>query len=190
MFLYKCTMTRHETNKEYFNWICHYVLDKRYTRDLFYTKLLAYLHEKEFIFKLDMDGNRASDGIDLRYRFGYDMNYPGAMIATYLDNKPCSILEMMVALAIRCEENIMSDLDKGDRTGEWFWEMVSSMGLDSMDDMNFDEHYIDSIISRFINRDYEPDGRGGLFTIPGCRKDLRNVEIWYQMCWYLNTIID
>ena len=38
-------------------------------------------------------------------------------------------------------------------------------------------------------REYAPDGRGGLFTIRNCEEDLRKVEIWYQLCWYLDTII-
>ena len=39
-----------------------------------------------------------------------------------------------------------------------------------------------------MNREYEPNGKGGLFTIRGCEEDLTEVEIWYQLNWYLNTI--
>ena len=46
------------------------------------------------------------------------------MISAYLDNKTCSVLEMMIALAIRCEEHIMDDPDVGNRTGQWFWKDV------------------------------------------------------------------
>ena len=41
---------------------------------------------------------------------------------------------MMIALAIRCEEHIMDDPDAGDRTGQWFWSMLVSLGLGSMDE--------------------------------------------------------
>ena len=40
-----------------------------------------------------------------------------------------------------------------------------------------------------MNRTYSPDGDGGLFTVRNCDRDLRNVEIWIQMCWYLDTIV-
>lgn len=51
------------------------------------------------------------------------------MIASYLDNRPCSVLEMIIALAIRLEEHIMDDPDIGNRTGQWFWDMIVSLGL-------------------------------------------------------------
>ena len=76
----------------------------------------------------------------------------------------------------------------GDRTGQWFWNMMSSLGLSSMSDDIYDRDYVEYAISRFLNREYEPNGKGGLFTIRDCEVDLRNVEIWTQMCWYLDTI--
>ena len=100
---------------------------------------------------------------------------------------PCSVLEMMVALAMSCE-NIMNDPQIGDRTGQWFWNMIISLGLGSMTDIRFDKEYCLEVIYRFLDREYEPDGKGGLFTIRNCDTDLRNVGIWYQTCWYLNNI--
>lgn len=101
---------------------------------------------------------------------------------------PCSILEMMIALAIRCEETIMDDTSRGDRTSQWFWEMIVSLGLGSMSDDRFAPDIVDDILDRFLNREYEPNGKGGLFTIKNCEYDLRDVEIWYQLCWYLDSI--
>jgi hypothetical protein len=101
---------------------------------------------------------------------------------------PCSVFEMMIALAIRCEENIMDDPSKGDRTGQWFWGMITNLGLGSMMDHRFNKIFVDDTIKRFLDRDYEPDGKGGLFRIRNTNKDLRTVEIWYQLCWYLDTI--
>jgi hypothetical protein len=104
-------------------------------------------------------------------------------------NGPCTVLEMMIALAIRCEETIMDDFDVGNRTGQWFWGMVTNLGLGSMTDIRYDERYIDDVLTRFLNREYEPDGKGGLFTIRRCDRDLRKVEIWYQLCWYLDSMM-
>ena len=98
------------------------------------------------------------------------------------------MLEMMIALAIRCEEDIMNDSSIGDRTKQWFWGMVVSLGLGPMHDAYYDRDFVTDVLDKFVKGLYEPDGRGGLFTIPGCREDLRNVEIWYQLCWYLDTI--
>ena len=96
---------------------------------------------------------------------------------------------MMIALAIRCEENIMDDPHMGDRTGQWFWGMITNLGLGGMTDESFDIDSASRKIRRFLDRKYEPDGTGGLFTIPRCSVDLRTVEIWYQLCWFLDTII-
>ena len=181
-------MVRDDVLNEYFDWMCQIVSDKQYIGDRSYRKLLSKLHNIPFTYTIDMDGNRAADGIDLRYRFGYERNYEDYIIASFLDDKPCSVLEMIVALALRCE-TIMEDPDYGDRTGEWFWGMIESLGLESMDDTSFNRNYVDDVIDIFLSRDYGRDGRGGLFTIKHPKRDLRTVEIWYQMNWYLDSIL-
>lgn len=182
-------MTRNELKERYFQWMCQLVYDKKSLRNFPYQRLLQYLNNREFIYILEMDGNRAEDGVDLRYRFGYEESYDSPMITTYLDDRPCSILEMMVALANRCEENIMDDPDFGNRKGKWFWGMIETLGLIDMTDDCFDKNYVDSVIGIFLDREYSPDGKGGLFAIENCKYDMRTVEIWYQMCWYLDTIL-
>lgn len=182
-------MTRNKLNDTYFNWMYQLVYDEQYSKRLSYRKLLYLLHDTEFTYTIAMDGNRYEDGTDLRYRFGYEYGYEGAMIAEYLDNRPCSVLEMLIALAIRLEEHIMDDPEIGNRTGQWFWNMITNLGLGSMDDEKFDKKYAVDIIRRFLNRDYERNGKGGLFTVEHCRYDLRNVEIWYQACWYLDSMV-
>lgn len=175
---------------EYFEWMCGLIHDSRYAKhNTSYRQLLRYLNDVDFTYTISMDDNRAGDGIDLRYRFGYEFGYEDPAIATYLDNRPCSVLEMMVALAVRCEEHIMSDPDIGDRTGQWFWSMIHSLGLDIMTDNQFDIYYVEEAVDRFLNREYERNGKGGLFTIKNCDRDMRSVEIWYQMCMYLNSIL-
>jgi hypothetical protein len=138
---------------------------------------------------MEMDSNRYEDGTDLRYRFGYIYNLDGSIITDYLDDRPCSVLEMLIALSIRLEEQIMNDPDIGDRTGQWFWDMIVNLGLGSMDDTKFNRKRTDIIVQRFLNREYERNGKGGLFTIEHCKEDLRDVEIWYQACWYLDKVL-
>jgi hypothetical protein len=101
---------------------------------------------------------------------------------------PCSVLEMMIALAINTEEDIMDDPRFGDRTGQWFWGMIVSLGLGGMNDYRYDERLVDDVIDTFLRREYEPDGRGGLFTVRHCDRDMRDVEIHIQRNYYLNTI--
>lgn len=182
-------MTKEEFNNEYLKWMYNCVCNDRYSKTT-YHELFSYLYANEFEYILPMDGNRAEDGIDLRYRFGRENGYPDYMTASYLDDKPCSILEMMLALAIRCEEHIMENSYYGDRSGQWFWEMIVCLGLGHMTDKNFDVKYVDSVIDIFLNRKYERNGKGGLFEISDQSKDMRKTDIWYQMCFHLNEIIE
>ena len=152
------------------------------------------LHSTPFTYIIPKDLNRAADGASLRRRFvtKMDTDMDLRYVARCLDDtccRPCSILEMMIALAIRCEEDIMDDPKRGDRTKQWFWNMVVSLGLGAMTDERFDRDYVDMTLRRFLDREYEPNGKGGLFTIPGTKYDLRNVEIWYQLLWYLDTFV-
>lgn len=180
-------MTRNEVINDYFNWLSDFVYRDRFPKRLSYRKLLTHLHDTEFIYSIPKDKNRAEDGKDLRYRYAYNhLGDPGA--ERYLSG-PCSVLEMMIGLTIRCEETIMDDTSMGDRTGQWFWGMIVNLGLGAMSDARFDRQFVEEAISDFLNRRYEPDGRGGLFRVKNCDCDLRNVEIWVQMLWYLDSII-
>lgn len=180
----------HAMQNEYFDWLYNLACRNRYPqmgRISFY-KLLSHLHLREFTYTIFNDKNRAQDGIDLRYRFYLGSNYKLEDIQTYLD-QPCSVLEMIAALALRCEEHIMDDPRKGNRTQQWFWSMIVSLGLGSMLDERYDREYVDYVIDRFLNHEYEPNGKGGLFTVPNSDEDFRTMEIWYQMNRYLNTIV-
>lgn len=182
-------MMKNELPNEYFEWLYQLVCNEKYYRRLSHRKLLVHLHYTPFEYTIGMDGNRAEDGTDLRYRFGYERQYEDARIASYLDFRPCSVLEMLVALAIRCEEHIMDDPDIGNRTGQWFWNMITNLGLGFMSDELYDNHQVDVALFRFLNREYKRNGEGGLFAVKDCKFDLRTAEIWYQMCWYLDSII-
>lgn len=173
------------TNK-YFEWMFDLVCKDRYASSISFRKLLMHLHNTEFTYCLGNDKNRAEDGISLRYRFAYE-NPEFDDAEAYLDG-PCSVLEMMLALSIRCEESIMDNPVIGDRTAHWFWGMVTNLGLGSMYDAKYDRRIVDAILTRFLNRDYEPNGKGGLFTIRNRNTDLRTVEIWYQLNWFLDSI--
>lgn len=182
-------MNRYYVNDQYFGWLSSLVRGNRFSNAVTYNKLLMCLHETEFRYLILMDKNRAEDGIALRYRFAITQGYEDSpeIITDYLDG-PCSVLEMMIALALHCEEHIMDDARYGNRTGQWFWSMIVNLGLGAMTDKRFDRRLVEEAIDRFLDRDYEPDGRGGLFRIKHCNRDLRHVEIFHQMCWYLNSI--
>lgn len=170
---------------DYLNWMYELMCEGRFAKAISYKRLFMFLHDTEFTWFVEHDENRAADGISLRRRYCLDNNCID--LQHYLDG-PCSVLEMMIALAIR-EESIMCDPDRGDRTSQWFWGMINSLGLGAMYDHNFDEQLAIDIIVRFLDREYSPNGKGGLFTIRGWNRDARYAEIWHQLMAYLNTIV-
>lgn len=182
-------MTQDDLRNRYFTWLYDLVCEKRFAQQISYKKLLMNLHNVDFRYSIPNDSNRAEDGVSLRYRFALSIGYEDApeLVIDALEG-PCSVLEMMVALALHCEENIMDDPSMGNRTGQWFWGMVVNLGLGNMTDDRFDKHQFMNAIDIFLDREYEPDGRGGLFTVRHCDRDLRSMEIWHQLCRYLNNI--
>lgn len=153
-------------------------------------RLMRLLYSREFRYKVRNDDNRAHDGIGLRYRFGAEYGYSIETIDSMLDG-PCRVLEMLVALSVRINEELMWDPDKGDCTAFWFWQMIHSMGLDEAE---FRDEYFgaESIVQChkkvdiLLDRKYERNGFGGLFPLRNPERDQRKVEIWYQANTWLN----
>ena len=155
-----------QIRNDYFEWLYKNACRGKGHDTVSYRKLLMLLH-----------------GIDLRYKFGNRIGRDNIMDIL---NEPCSVLEMILALAIRCEDTIMANAQYGDRTTQWFWNMIKNLGLSYMTDERFDKDTAVRIIYDFMERRYQPNGKGGLFYIPDCKEDLTNVEIWTQLLWYLD----
>lgn len=169
----------------YFQWL--YKL--AFNDDNSYHNLAVALNNVPFIYNSDMDENRYEDGINLRYRFGFDLNVPMPIISEIIDYRDCSMLEMMVALTIRIEE-FMTGPNIANRTHIWFHDMLCSLHLSEMtDDHAFDQRYFEEHMEIFLNHLYSPNGDGGLFTVNNTNIDMQTQDIWYQCMQYLNELI-
>ena len=177
-------MRDNEMSELYFDWLCSLVCETPSKADD-YSDLLHMLHNFEFTFSLEMGGNRFEDGIQLRYVYGTRHNISDAKIARLIDYKPCSVLEMMVAVAVRCEDTIMANSEFGNRTCIWFWSMIESMGLIDMDNTRYNE-VAEFKVDMMLSRSYRHNGAGGLFTLERPPRDMRDVDIWCQLMWWLN----
>lgn len=163
---------------KYLDWLLDHVCEDDYHR-YSYQKLFSLMFDKPFEWFVKNDGNRAIDGEELRDQYFYETGLDSCK------DGPCSILEMFVALAIRCENDIMYDPDLGDRTYIWFWTMMENLELDDLDDNSFSYEIAEDILDMFLSRQYCKDGYRGPFYINHCRVDLRKVELWYQLNYYL-----
>ncbi len=171
----------------YFYWLVSIIEDGEHkTSD--YIRLLLFLFRTEFYAVMSRDENRIEDGLDLRERYIYMERLN--IYSDELDAPPyCSVLEMLVALAIRCENEIMYDPDYEDRTSKWFWIMLDNIGLSDFKDGNFDENEANYIISKWLERDYKRSGVGSIFYTNNPKINMQKTEIWYQMNYFIDEFL-
>lgn len=170
-------------------------LSKRYFEYLIYENIVAkpswvpileILFSRDYYSMLIMDNSREGDGKLLRDNFMAMINGNDAIefnSSPWVDI-PCSMLEMMIALANRITlEFYAVDDDIYPMSTIIFASMLDSLGI-NMDLQTQDE--VEDIITRFIRRDFSPDGRGSLFDLRGKTVDIdwRDLPIWNQaMAW-------
>lgn len=166
----------------YYEWLLEGINDSKVDD---HTKLLNYLYNTPFYVSrnVEMDNSRIRDGLDLRY--------------VYLDNKissipfntrftlDVSILEVLIALALKCENQIMYDPDMGNRVPVWFWLFLDNLGLLYFTDSNWDEELVSRMIFMWMNREYDYTGQGGLFPLREPGEDQRYVHLWNQLNAYI-----
>lgn len=170
-------------NESYFQWLCS-IVNADDPDETFY-HLLWVLFNREFYWTLAHDDNRAADGLELRkdYADGEFVDYNELGI-----HGSCTVLEMLVALACRINDELLWDPNE-DWITSIFWEMLANLGFDGMSDEFWEgDSWVDAINYRvdiLLNRGYSWDGRGGLFPLKTAKTDQREVEIWYQANTYI-----
>lgn len=173
-------MSVDEVRDVYFQWLCM-IVKTDYTEDD-YSILLKHLHSREFTWFVPNDDNRASDGQKLREMFIDELGLGDFELSALYG--PCSVLEMIIGLAIRIDD-IMDDMTDGSHAGKWFWELIHNLGVDTFSDAYGNHIEIDIAVSDLLWRRYERNGNRGLFPLVRTNVDQRKVEIWYQMNAYL-----
>lgn len=168
----------------YFDWLVMTVAPHYYQREK-YSELLFVLYRTEFYWTIARDRNRAIDGLDLRGKYERDTG-------EYCDAEGgCSVLEMLIALAIRCEKELMYDPELGDRTDLWFWMMIENLGLDEFDSGIYEdspaffEEEIQYILERFMDRKYGKNGEFCAFPISFFDPNFRKMELAYQLNYFI-----
>lgn len=135
---------------------------------------LSKLHRIEFRYSAMMDRNRDMDGREWRNRYGGEL--PPAF-----RKRPASVLEVLLGLADR----MAFALDDEGSLAPYFWEMIDNLGID----YNDYDYKIDKTINRWMSRQYDSNGRGGIFPLEFYgSNELRSqnrLELWYQMQLYL-----
>lgn len=162
--------------------------DRENVTDMSYRMLLGVLDGVEFRDTRGIDSNRIHDAQEFRADLIAEMAMDHTAVRPFPN---VSLLEVMISIADRLGQ-ITGDED----TAFWFWEMVSNLVLDGIDDTEFwsdPESYESEILDRaddVININYDRDGLGGLFLLREgvAPQDMRDTELWYQMQYYANEV--
>ena len=170
--------------ERYFNWLYSHVgsiSDRDPATSRF--KLLTQLHRTPFDGFFPNDQNRAENGRELRYDFIHDKEID------YVDQDwldlDCSIFEMLIALSGKAAYNSMY---QGRDIFYWFWLMLDNLEIGKYVDRRYHrgiERAVADVLDRLNRRDYEANGRGGLFPLRNPPQDQTEVEVWYQLSSYL-----
>lgn len=169
----------------YFDWL----VDKLDGAD--YICLFEFLHSIEFVPVLSEDLNRSNDGAYQRWIFHEETgeDVPSSEWGEY----SCSVLEMMSSVSDAMHD-MMYEPDNGSSSAFWFHILLDNLKLYKMTDAYFYKHRNASeecldIVEKLLNREYDRDGIGSMFPMPGETEDMRNKEIWYQMNSYCDRIL-
>lgn len=162
--------------------------DRERITDMSYRMLLGVLDGVEFKDTRGIDGNRIQDAQELRADLIAEEDLDHTVVRPFMN---VSLLEVMIAIA-----NRLGQITGDDDTAFWFWEMVSNLVLDGIDDNEFwsdPEGYEAEILDRaddVIDVKYDRDGLGGLFLLREgvAPQDMRDTELWYQMQYYANEV--
>lgn len=169
---------------QYFDWLC----EKINLRPGLYDILISHLHSLPFTWIVELDSNRAEDGLVLRGEFHANKYEIEAM-----EDMPCSVLEALIGLALKMDY-ILDDDDKGDRTRIWFWEMIDNLGLDRFTDSflggpfgkNIDRtNDITEICQIWLNREFDYSGNGSPFPLKNPHDDQRRLHMMAQLNEYI-----
>lgn len=148
-----------------------------------YSDLVGFLYDMEFVDISGLDRNRIADAKNM-YKAYCETDGIEPDFDTYI----ASVFEVLLALSIRCEQDIMG-VPGSDENDKWFWIMLENLGLLNFENRRFNRISvieIRRIIDIFLRREYEFDGFGGVFPLKNAENDQRTVELWYQLSSYLN----
>ena len=179
-------MIHNDVEDLYFKWLSTLVFPNEGIQRN-YIGLLNLLYEIEYVWNpnIPLDENRYIDGINLRESFSYKSKIPSDIVQNSIQG-PCNILEMICALGIRIDNDIMATYYTGyDHGYFWIQKMLKNLNILQYDDLNFDEDAVRRKIDNFLQRRYSENGFGGLFYVPNSEKDMRSMNIWDQMCYYI-----
>ena len=166
----------------YFEWLMDDV------KGSYYDTMLFKLHSVNFLMdEKEMDLPRIQDALSLRKQFVKETG--GHFEIVNVPKHTCTFLELLIAMSARLENDILHELDKGDRHIDWFWMFIDNLGLTDATNDHWTyslDRYVDKRCKNIVERSFGRNGQDGLFIVLSHPdKDLRTIDLWTQMCWWV-----
>lgn len=181
-------------NEEYLEWLLQQAGVTNDPDGTGYSMLCGILQDKPFYPLVEMDENRWEDGMRLRLdfveeteKYAPDQYYCLDMLDSLLGG--CTVLEVLVVMAEKMNYEMLDSSHEA-TVGKWMEELIGNLGLDMYTDsevMNNENAYfeIERVIDRFVFRQYNWRGEGGLFPLRNPRYNQTEIELATQMNNYL-----
>ena len=174
--------------------------------------LARLFFETDFRWKSDIpdDENRAKVALDLREQYAEhllvgDNEFISDDVRKKIDRVvksilgPSCVFEVLVSLAKEIDETL--NMEEESHVADYFGKLMDNVGFDFYDEEDYDDKpemvtdYWAKRMNRWLDRDYLPDGEGGLFPLEmdseglGMGNDQRKRSLWDQMQDWLSAEI-
>lgn len=148
-----------------------------------YKKLSTQLQDFPFESILRDDKNRIKDGMDLRKEFLAEKKLNPHSLDYY---DKCSVLELLVALAIRINDEYIGDPVNPEPPFVLFWEMLKNLNIDWCNDSKYNTPNVINILQKWTSRRFQYNGEESIFPLRNPKTDQRECSIWNQMQAYIS----
>lgn len=171
-------------DEKYFQWLMSFVdIDAPLPPSEKHTLLAQQLHETPYEWYIEMDSNRALDGVDMRYDFAESIDVDLRSVPL----NGSSLLEVLVALALKAA--YLSDgLIYLDTPQKWMEEMLTNVGLYEYTDDSYDPKAVTKISRQIMVKTLRSKSNyifpKSIFT----DDELYNHELWYQLNYYIEYL--
>lgn len=151
-----------------------------------YSLLIECLFRIPFESFHPMDNNRISDAKSMREEIISNEYRTSRIDATVVSDRYISVLEVLIALARRMENDILCDpMEEIDHTSDHFWVFLRNLDIEKYSNDNYKELNIRDKVEKWVRREYGKDGFGSIFPMKKPRNDMRKIEIWDQLGDYV-----
>lgn len=173
-------------SRTYYDWLLYKVCEDDQKK--IFSRLFTVLADTEFYSDIERDSNLLEHCMSMREDYKDEADFNGAEVDPEVG--PVTLLEIMILLCVKAED-IMQGFDEVN-CERWFVDMLNNSGLIRYQNSRYNDVDVRCIITDILRRKYEWNGRGGLFYIPilSPKIDLRDVELWYQLMWYIDYCTD